>query len=67
MVTLTQSKEHLWIWGLYRHLKNTRRRFLNSSFPSGSVVKNQPARIGRRHGFDPWSGRIPHAPEQLTP
>ena len=20
----------------------------------------------RRHGFDPWSGRIPHAPEQLS-
>ena len=21
----------------------------------------------RRHGFDPWSGRIPHAAEQLSP
>ena len=21
----------------------------------------------RRHGFDPWSGRIPHASEQLSP
>ena len=21
----------------------------------------------RRHGFDPWSGKIPHAAEQLSP
>ena len=21
----------------------------------------------RRHGFDPWSGKIPHAVEQLSP
>ena len=28
-------------------------------FPCGSVVNNQPQR--RRPGFDPWSGKIPHA------
>ena len=22
---------------------------------------------GRGHGFEPWSGKIPHAVEQLTP
>ena len=21
----------------------------------------------REHGFEPWSGKIPHAPEQLSP
>ena len=31
------------------------------SFPGGSVVKC------RRHGFDPWSGKIPHPAEQLGP
>ena len=33
-------------------------------FPGGTVVKNPPA---RGHGFEPWSGRIPHAAEQLGP
>ena len=32
-------------------------------FPGGSVVKNP----CRRHGFNPWSGEIPHAPEQRSP
>ena len=30
------------------------------------MVKNLPATAGDT-GFDPWSGRIPHAPEQLSP
>ena len=34
-------------------------------FPGGSVVKT--ACQCRRHGFDPWSGKIPHAAEQLSP
>ena len=29
-------------------------------FPGGAVVKNP-------HGFEPWSGKIPHAAEQLSP
>ena len=33
-----------------------------SGFPGGSVVKNLPQRCG----FDPWSGKIPHAMEQLS-
>ena len=31
-------------------------------FPGGAVVKNPPANAGG-HGFDPWSGKIPHAVE----
>ena len=33
-------------------------------FPSGPVVKNLPAKC-MGHGFDPWSGKIPHATWQL--
>ena len=33
-------------------------------FPGGPVVKNLPASTGER--FDPWSGKIPHATEQLS-
>ena len=29
-------------------------------FPGGLVVKNLPTKAGR-HGFNPWSGKIPHA------
>ena len=35
-------------------------------FPGGAVVKNPPA-IAGGHEFDPWSGKIPHAMEQLSP
>ena len=35
-------------------------------FPGGAVVENLPAWC-RGHGFEPWSGRIPHAAEQLGP
>ena len=35
-------------------------------FPGGAVVKNPPAN-GRGHGFKPWSGKVPHAMEQLSP
>ena len=34
-------------------------------FSGGSVVKNSPTKC-RRHGFDPWSGKIPRV-EQLNP
>ena len=38
-------------------------------FPGVSVVKNLPANVGDTDwsGFDPWSGKIPHAAEQLSP
>ena len=35
-------------------------------FPGGAVVKNPPANAGDM-GSDPWSGKIPHAAEQLSP
>ena len=34
----------------------------NRDVPSGPVVKNLPANA-RAGGFDPWSGKIPHASE----
>ena len=36
-------------------------------FPGGTVVKNLPANAGDMDGFNPWSGKIPHAAEQLSP
>ena len=33
-------------------------------FPGGPVVKNLPANM--RHGFYPWSIKIPHVMEQLS-
>ena len=33
------------------------------SWPSGKETTSQ----CRRHEFDPWSGKIPHAQEQLSP
>ena len=38
----------------------------NEGFPGGSVVKSPPAQC-RRCGFDPPSGTIPRAKEQLSP
>ena len=35
-------------------------------FPGGAVVENLPANAAG-HGFEPWSGKIPHAAEQLSP
>ena len=35
-------------------------------FPGGAVVENLPANAGE-NGFKPWSGKIPHAAEQLGP
>ena len=35
-------------------------------FPRGSVVKNLPANAGNM-GLIHWSGKIPHAAEQLSP
>ena len=36
-------------------------------FPGGAVVENLSACQCRGHRFEPWSGRIPHAAEQLGP
>ena len=37
---------------------------MNEGFPGGSVVGRPYQRRG--HGFDPWSGSIPHAVKQLS-
>ena len=34
-------------------------------FPGDPVVKNLPSQC-KIHGFDPWSGKIPHATGQLS-
>ena len=39
---------------------------LNEGFPGGAVVENLPANAGDA-GSEPWSGKIPHAAEQLGP
>ena len=36
----------------------------NKDFPGGTVVKNPPANAGNTGS--PWSGKIPHAMEQLS-
>ena len=38
-------------------------------FPSGPVVKNPHANAGDtlNPGFEPWSGKISHAAEQMSP
>ena len=38
----------------------------SGDFPGSTVVKNPPANAGG-HGFDPWSWKISHAAEQLSP
>ena len=39
---------------------------LTQGFPGGAVVENLSANAGDT-GFEPWSGKIPHAAEQLGP
>ena len=45
----------------------------DKDFPSGSIVGKKKKYIyiympisAEKHGFNPWSGRIPHALEQLS-
>ena len=35
-------------------------------FPGGAVVKNLPVNAGDMDGFEPWSGKIPNAADQLS-
>ena len=37
-----------------------KKKYTGQDFPGGAVVKNPPANAG----FEPWSGKIPHAVEQ---
>ena len=45
--------------------KQTESKIAIQGFPGGAVVEN--ACQCRGHGFEPWSGKIPHAVEQLGP
>ena len=38
---------------------------MTGDFPGGTVDKNPPANAG--DSFDPWSRKIPHITEQLSP
>ena len=42
-------------------------RMLVKGFPRGAVVENPPVNAGDTGSFEPWSGKIPHAAEQLSP
>ena len=42
------------------------KKIRSTDFPGGPVVKNLPASAGDM-GSDPWSGKSPHAMEQLSP
>ena len=42
----------------------SRFKYAEKGFAGGSVVKTSTSAEDR---FDPWSGRIPHAAEQLSP
>ncbi|KAJ8794078.1 hypothetical protein J1605_019070 [Eschrichtius robustus] len=51
------------VWSL---CSATREAAIVRGFAGGAVVKNPPAKC-RGHAFEPWSGKIPHAEEQLSP
>ena len=51
-------------WGPGTFCPSSRREAFRD-FPGGAVVKS--ACQCRGHGFDLWSGKIPHAVEQLSP
>ena len=46
-------------------LKCKKQKYWNRGCPGGAVVKNPP--LCRAHWFEPWSRKIPHAAEQLSP
>ena len=59
-VTRKQIQEREILVRMFRH------RISSQGFPGGAVVENLPANAGG-HGFEPWSGKTPHAAEQLGP
>ena len=58
-----KEKELVWGWKLTKLDKKCNLR----DFPGGAVVKNLPASAEDTRSFDPWSRKIPHAAEQLSP
>ena len=53
-------------WLSARHKRHLNNKLFAGVFPGGPVVRNQAYQC-RRHRFDPWSGRTPHAEGQLGP
>ena len=51
---------------IYFKMKKIHRIMCNSGVPHGPAVKNLPVQC-REQGFDPQSGKILHAVEQLSP
>ena len=49
-------------YSLYEVSKTLITKPINMDFPVGAVGKNPPA-----NRFDPWSRKIPHTTEQLSP
>ena len=74
---MSDKREDLWVkaWGealVFQVRKSLPAPYMDGSlrspksdFPGDLVVKNLPANAGD-HGFDPWSGKIPHGEEQLS-
>ena len=60
-----KPRNHLcfFLLSLTLHLQKTSKL---GGFPGGAVVENLPANAGDT-GSEPWSGKIPHAEEQLGP
>ena len=50
------------VHGILQAIRQQKIKFLKGGFPGDSVVKNSPANAG-----DPWSGKIPHVMEQVSP
>ena len=44
-----------------------RSRLHPRGFPHGPVGRSLPANAGDTDGFDPWSGKTPHATGKLSP
>ena len=53
-------------WGCKESDTTERLNGAELAFPGGPVVKTPPANAGE-HRFSPWSGKIPHTTEQLSP
>ena len=64
---LLQSSKVQWGQNFSNNIKSLDHKTTKRDFPGGAVVKNTPANAGRGHGFEPWSGKIPQAAEQLSP
>ena len=60
------GKEHRSVWHQFTFQQHLTVQNAFEDFPGSPGVKNLPANAGDT-GFDPWSGKIPHAVGQLCP